>query len=134
MQSTHIYFFLSLLLQLQHAASLRLLPLKRLRHLLFPNKDAVRKLVSASAMSVVFQFATSSLASDGISTQMLQQAEQQTIALFDKVTPSVVYINTFVERLDAFSMNVFEVPAGTGSGFVWDQDGHIVTNLYVHNL
>jgi S1-C subfamily serine protease len=32
---------------------------------------------------------------------------------------------------DAFSLNVQEVPEGTGSGFVWDQDGHIVTNYHV---
>lgn len=28
-------------------------------------------------------------------------------------------------------MNVLEVPAGTGSGFVWDDKGHIVTNFHV---
>ena len=57
--------------------------------------------------------------------------ESQTIKLFEQTTPSVAYINTFVEQLDRFSMNVMEVPAGTGSGFVWDQDGHIVTNYHV---
>lgn len=62
---------------------------------------------------------------------MLQSAETQVIDLFQNVAPSVVYINTFVERLDAFSMNVFEVPQGTGSGFVWDKEGHIVTNYHV---
>lgn len=46
-------------------------------------------------------------------------------------TPSVVYINTFVNQRDAFSMNVLEVPAGTGSGFVWDDKGHVVTNFHV---
>ena len=62
---------------------------------------------------------------------MLQSTERQMIDLFQKVSPSVVYINTFVERLDAFSMNVFEVPQGTGSGFVWDKSGHVVTNYHV---
>ena len=28
-------------------------------------------------------------------------------------------------------MDVTEIPQGTGSGFVWDQDGHIVTNFHV---
>lgn len=46
-------------------------------------------------------------------------------------TPGVVYINTFVSQRDAFSMNVLEVPAGTGSGFVWDDQGHVVTNFHV---
>jgi len=42
-----------------------------------------------------------------------------------------VYISTFVEKTDRFTMNAVEVPAGTGSGFVWDKDGHIVTNYHV---
>ena len=63
--------------------------------------------------------------------QQLQLAETQTIQLFQDWTPSVVYINTFIERLDAFSMNIYELPQGTGSGFVWDKDGHIVTNFHV---
>jgi S1-C subfamily serine protease len=46
-------------------------------------------------------------------------------------TPGVVYISTFVNQRDAFSMNIMEVPAGTGTGFVWDKQGHIVTNFHV---
>lgn len=42
-----------------------------------------------------------------------------------------VYIDTFVEQRDVFSTNVMEVPVGTGSGFVWDDKGHIVTNYHV---
>ena len=36
-----------------------------------------------------------------------------------------------MNRIDAFSMNILEVPAGTGSGFVWDREGHIITNYHV---
>ncbi len=57
--------------------------------------------------------------------------ESQVIDLFNKNIPSVVYINTFFERVDFTSMNVEEVPAGTGSGFVWDSQGRIVTNFHV---
>ena len=32
---------------------------------------------------------------------------------------------------DEWNLNVQEVPEGTGSGFVWDQGGHIVTNFHV---
>jgi S1-C subfamily serine protease len=61
----------------------------------------------------------------------IQTAENQVIDLFEKTTPSVVYINTFTEKIDAFSMNILKVPSGTGTGFVWDDKGHIVTNFHV---
>jgi len=32
---------------------------------------------------------------------------------------------------DFWSMNLFEVPQGSGSGFVWDRQGDIVTNYHV---
>jgi S1-C subfamily serine protease len=63
--------------------------------------------------------------------ETLQSAESQTISIFEDIRPSVVFINTYVEQIDIFSMNVMEVAAGTGSGFVWDNDGHIVTNYHV---
>lgn len=37
----------------------------------------------------------------------------------------------FVFRQDAFTLDVLEVPQGSGSGFVWDKEGHIVTNYHV---
>lgn len=58
----------------------------------------------------------------------LTEIELRRIAVFEKAAPSVVYIDTFVEQRDVFSTNVMEVPVGTGSGFVWDDKGHIVTN------
>lgn len=51
--------------------------------------------------------------------------------LFSRSTPSVVYISTFIEKTDRLTMNAVEVPAGTGSGFIWDDQGHIVTNFHV---
>ena len=40
----------------------------------------------------------------------------------------MAFITTQVEQVDFWTRNVFEVPAGTGSGFVWDDRGHVVTN------
>jgi S1-C subfamily serine protease len=47
------------------------------------------------------------------------------------VSPSVVHITTLVTAAGPFNLNVEEIPEGTGSGFVWDRDGHIVTNFHV---
>lgn len=57
--------------------------------------------------------------------------EAATIALFEQAKPSVVFITTEAEALDPFTRNVFAVPRGTGSGFVWDEAGHVVTNFHV---
>ena len=57
--------------------------------------------------------------------------ETSRIAIFERVAPSVVYIDTFSEKRDVFSTNVLEVPVGSGSGFIWDKNGHIVTNFHV---
>ena len=61
----------------------------------------------------------------------LSPEEQATIAVFEKATRSVVFIaNTAMQR-DPWSFNVLEVPQGSGTGFVWDKQGHIVTNFHV---
>ena len=57
--------------------------------------------------------------------------EQQTIGIFQRASPSVVYITTVQHVRNPFSRNVMRVPQGTGSGFVWDERGHIVTNFHV---
>jgi S1-C subfamily serine protease len=57
--------------------------------------------------------------------------EQQTIGVFQRASPSVVYITTVQHVRDFFSRNVMRVPQGTGSGFIWDEHGHIVTNFHV---
>jgi len=57
--------------------------------------------------------------------------EQNTIALFKSVSPSVVYITSMAIRQDFFSLRPLEIPQGTGSGFIWDENGYIVTNYHV---
>jgi len=59
----------------------------------------------------------------------LLPAEQSLIRLFETTSPSVAYI--FIERLQATSFFTAEVARGAGSGFVWDNAGHIVTNYHV---
>jgi len=57
--------------------------------------------------------------------------EQANIEIFRRVSPSVVHITSLGVQRDLFSMNVQQVPRGTGTGFVWDDRGHVVTNFHV---
>ena len=57
--------------------------------------------------------------------------EQNTIDIFRNAAPSVVYITSIAVRRNLFSLNVYELPQGTGSGFIWDRQGRIVTNFHV---
>ncbi|MCL4153067.1 UNVERIFIED_CONTAM: hypothetical protein GTU68_044647 [Idotea baltica] len=57
--------------------------------------------------------------------------EEATIALFERSAPSVVFITTSSLQQDRWSMDVYEIPQGSGSGFIWDDMGHIVTNYHV---
>ncbi len=61
----------------------------------------------------------------------LSADELARIALFKKASPSVVNITSLGVQRDLFSLNVEQVPRGTGTGFVWDEAGHIVTNFHV---
>jgi S1-C subfamily serine protease len=57
--------------------------------------------------------------------------EHATMAVFERATKSVVFIsNTAIQR-DFWSFDILEVPQGSGSGFVWNKLGHIVTNFHV---
>jgi S1-C subfamily serine protease len=57
--------------------------------------------------------------------------EVNTIQVFETASPVVVNVSTMRVERYLFSYDTAEVPAGTGSGFVWDQAGHIVTNFHV---
>jgi S1-C subfamily serine protease len=61
----------------------------------------------------------------------LSDVEKTNIAIFKKAKPSVVHITSMGLERDFWSMNVQEVPEGTGSGFIWDEGGHVVTNYHV---
>jgi S1-C subfamily serine protease len=57
--------------------------------------------------------------------------EKATIELYSQSRRSVVHITTLAVRGDRLSMNVQKVPEGTGSGLIWDDAGHVVTNYHV---
>ncbi len=57
--------------------------------------------------------------------------ERTQIELFRAASPSVAHITTRAVAVDRFLMRATEVPSGTGSGFVWDDRGYVVTNYHV---
>ncbi len=57
--------------------------------------------------------------------------EVVTINLFENNKDSVVYIATAEAVMDVWTRNIYRIPRGAGSGFVWDEGGHIVTNFHV---
>jgi S1-C subfamily serine protease len=61
----------------------------------------------------------------------LKDEEQATIDLFERASPSVVNITSIAVARNRFSMDLREIPRGSGTGFVWDREGHVVTNFHV---
>jgi len=92
------------------------------------DNDRRRLLLGSTAAIFSTIIPSSSWAS---SIAALEDSENRRIDVFERNAPSVVFIDTFSEKQDVFSTNVMDVPIGTGSGFVWDKQGHIVTNYHV---
>lgn len=61
----------------------------------------------------------------------LTENEKATIKLFEEATPSVCFISTTAVQVNYWTRTATEVPRGNGSGFVWDKNGHIITNYHV---
>lgn len=57
--------------------------------------------------------------------------EQNTIEVFESARPSVVYVTNEQFARHPFSFDIVSLPGGAGTGFVWSQDGYIVTNYHV---
>ena len=61
----------------------------------------------------------------------LAAEEKSTIALFRQASPSVVNVTNIGIQQDFFSLNQYQIPQGTGSGFIWDTTGNVITNFHV---
>ncbi len=77
-----------------------------------------------SLLSLIF------LTSVLFSNQLLEY-EKNTISVYSKAAPSVVFIRSTTHISNNYSDEHIDIPAGAGSGFVWDKKGHIVTNYHV---
>ena len=61
----------------------------------------------------------------------LAEDEQNNISIFKAASPTTVNITTLTSSRSLFSLDATQVPQGTGSGFIWDVQGHVVTNFHV---
>lgn len=58
--------------------------------------------------------------------------EANSTEVFSRASPAVVYVTTTtLRRRSRFSLDVMEIPKGSGSGFIWHDSGLIVTNYHV---
>lgn len=64
-------------------------------------------------------------------TSALFLDEQYVVSLFQAAKPAVVHVTTTQEAQGMFGMNPMHIPQGSGSGFLWDSEGHVVTNYHV---
>jgi len=95
------------------------------------NKDADALVAEVSNSGQQSKLAQQGNRREVAPTQYLTNSEQATIDLFERSAPSVCFITTINSREDQWTRNVTEVPRGTGSGFIWDEYGHIITNFHV---
>ena len=61
----------------------------------------------------------------------LMPEEKSTITIFRQASPSVVNITSIGIERDMFTLNQYQIPQGTGSGFIWDNTGNVITNFHV---
>jgi S1-C subfamily serine protease len=61
----------------------------------------------------------------------LSSSESAQIELFRKAAPSVVFVTSIAVERRGFRLDPVRVPSGTGTGWVWDEAGHVVTNVHV---
>lgn len=88
-------------------------------------RDLVERLQESSSSSKSSSSFSSSFSS-------LTDPENRLIKTFKRVSPGVAYIQSMSTiQQGRFALQGLEVPAGTGSGFLWDKQGHIVTNYHV---
>jgi len=100
----------------------------------FSDMKNIRNILVLIALALVGAWAASRYPPQVDAETLLLENEKNTIAIFEKASPSVVFITNKGLRRDFFTLNIFEIPQGSGTGFLWDDQGHIVTNYHViHN-
>src|SRR3990167_154476 len=81
--------------------------------------------IIATCISLFF-----SLTMYSATVQELLPNERNTVEIFQKFSPKVVYIHRFNTIRKHFTLRK-HTASGAGSGIIWDNRGHIVTNFHV---
>ncbi|MEE2788335.1 MAG: trypsin-like peptidase domain-containing protein [Myxococcota bacterium] len=94
-------------------------------------KASMQWLIGAVVFTCVLGLTQGCRGKNSLFGQGLTAQEETTIALFSEASPSVVSITPLSVFRDAMSMNLNALPQGMGSGFIWNSNGIIVTNMHV---
>jgi S1-C subfamily serine protease len=84
-----------------------------------------------AGLGVIASVSTAAAAPGAAPADELSAVERNTIEIYRRVSPAVVSVANRAIFQDFFSMRLYEIPRGMGSGFVWDRKGHIISNFHV---
>ncbi len=95
--------------------------------------DAMKYLWAVLLVSLISVFAGArfTLLASSEYPDALTPEEENNVAIYGDVSPSVVFVTTTQVRRHRFSRNALEFPHGSGTGFLWDDSGLVVTNFHV---
>ena len=82
-------------------------------------------------LALVAFLCTATALADSKYLSFATEDEANTMEIFEKASPAVVYVTNTELRRSFFTLNVEEIPRGSGTGFVWDESGLVVTNFHV---
>ncbi|MET0592145.1 MAG: trypsin-like peptidase domain-containing protein [Polyangiaceae bacterium] len=96
-----------------------------------PQPNAPRAVVPQATAQAPLPAAPALAPIPPLSPGAVLEDERNTIGVFRAAAKSTVFVTEKQVVVDYFRGQALEVPAGSGTGFVWDKEGHVVTNFHV---